>query len=201
MIWGYPGQTDRYRTSYGIQLTLEDQNPAIIHIGNVILPLMKEQMDASKTVNIQYASKYANIANFWKNKIGESRGLKRLRVMDEKKALEDQFGQWVNADPSRTEKYGKVISDFKEGYGYLKEKQIQKTVWYFQMPLFVSSAMIFPIQNMGLEGLLSRKDLAQQELDPYYARSEEHFRDYDAATEQRIYAAALKLIYDNVPPT
>jgi hypothetical protein len=200
MIWGYPGQTDRYRTSYGIRLTLEDQNPAIIHIGNVILPLMKEQMDASKTVNIQYASKYANVANFWKNKIGESRGLKRLRVMDEKKALEDQFEQWVNEDPSRMEKYGKVISDLREGYGFLQEKQVQKAVWYYQMPLFMSAAMIFPIQNMGLEGLLSQKDLARQELEPYYARSEEHFRDYDAATEEKIYAAALELIYENVPP-
>ncbi len=199
MIWGYPGQTDRYRTSYGIELTLEDQNPAIIHAGNIMLPLMKQQMDASKTVNIQYASKYASLANFWKNKIGESRGLKRLRVMDEKKALEDQFEQWISADPARKAKYGNVLTDLREGYGFLKEKQVQKAVWYYQMPLFVSSAMIFPLQNMGLEGVLSNKGVTQADLAAFYARSEEHFRDYDPATEQKIYAEALKMIYDNIP--
>lgn len=199
MIWGYPGQTDRYRTSYGIELMLEDQNPAIIHAGNIMLPLMKEQMDASKTVNIQYASRYANLANFWKNKIGETRGLKRLRVMDQKKALEDQFEQWVNADPSRMAKYGNVIKDLKEGYNFLKEKKIQKAVWYYQMPLFASSAMMFPLQNMGLEGILTNKNVSQDDLASFYARSEEHFKDYDPATEQKLYAEALKMIYENIP--
>ncbi|HNS18631.1 MAG TPA: S46 family peptidase [Bacteroidales bacterium] len=199
MIWGYPGQTDRYRTSYGIELTLKDQNPAIIHAGNIMLPLLKQQMDADKTVDIQYASKYANLANFWKNKIGESRGLNRLRVQDEKKALEDQFEQWINADPARKQKYGNVLSDLKEGYGFLKEKQIQKAIWYYQMPLFVSSAMIFPLQNMGLEGVLANKNVTQEDLAAFYARSEEHFKDYDPATEQKIYAEALKMLFENIP--
>lgn len=200
MIWGFPGQTDRYRTSYGIQLTLEDQNPAIIHVGDVMLPLMKEQMDASEWVKIQYASKYAQLANFWKNKIGESRGLKRLKVIDDKSALEEKFEKWAQADPDRKEKYGNVITDIMEGYGQLKEMEVQKAAWYFQMPLFVSSAMIFPLQNMGLQGVLSNKDFTQEDLAPFYARLEDHFKDYDPATEQKIYAAALKMIFENIPP-
>jgi hypothetical protein len=199
MIWGYPGQTDRYRTSHGIELTLEDQNSAIIHVGNVMLPLMKEQMDKDAGVRIKYSSKYFQLSNFWKNKVGESRGLKRLKVTDKKRMLEDQFDIWANADPVRKEKYGSVISDLAEGYGNLKEMKIQKAVWYYQMPLFVSSVMLFPLQNRGLEALAANKDRTEEDLAPYRARAEAQFKDFDLETEKLIYAKALQLIYENVP--
>jgi hypothetical protein len=199
MIWGYPGQTDRYRTSHGIELTLEDQNEAIITVGNVMLPLMKEQMDQSDEVRIMYSSKYFQISNFWKNKVGESRGLKRLKVIDKKRLLEEQFDLWANADPVRKEKYGTVISDLGTGYSQLKEMGVQKAIWYYQMPLFVSSVMLFPLQNRDLEALVGNKNLTEEDLAPFRERATAHFKDYDLVTEKLIYAKGLELIYKNIP--
>ncbi|MDP4292504.1 MAG: S46 family peptidase, partial [Bacteroidota bacterium] len=95
MVWGYPGSTNRYMTSYGIDETLNEINPAIIKLLGNSLDIMKQVMDTDPKAKLDYASNYANIANFWKNKIGESRGLKLLNVSDKKKSLEALFQSWV----------------------------------------------------------------------------------------------------------
>lgn len=124
MIWGYPGTTERYMTSYGIQTTLEQTNPAIINAGNIMLPIMKKDMEADPAVRIKYAASYAQLANVWKNKIGESRGLKRLKVYDKKKTLENELQKWIDADAQRKEKFGNVLKDIEDGNKQLMEKKI-----------------------------------------------------------------------------
>ena len=59
MIFGYPGSTDRYLTSFGVQQALDITNPTIVEIRDEKLAIMKAGMDASKRTKIQYASKYA----------------------------------------------------------------------------------------------------------------------------------------------
>jgi len=199
MIWGYPGGTDRYRTSYGIELTVDRVDPAVINIGDILLPIMKEDMDASEKVRIMYASKYAGVANLWKNKIGERRGLKKLKVYDKKKELEANFQIWADADPERKEKYGKVMQVFEQGYTELMEMKAQESMWYYQGPFFVSQLMTFPLQNRGLEGVLANKKVSQDDLQSFRNRAKGHFKDYNPDTEKKLYAAALKMVYKKVP--
>ena len=66
MIFGYPGSTDRYLTSYGIKQALEITNPTIVDIRSEKLAIMKAAMDIDKKTKIQYASKYASTSNYWK---------------------------------------------------------------------------------------------------------------------------------------
>ena len=84
MIMGYPGSTDRYLTSFGVQEELELHQPTVVEIRDVKLKTMKEFMDADPAVRIQYASKYAQTANYWKYYIGQQKQLKRNRVWDKK---------------------------------------------------------------------------------------------------------------------
>ena len=109
MIIGFPGSTERYKTSYEIDYTLGTDNPNRIFIRGERQKLMMEDMLASDEVRIQYASKYAMSSNYWKNSIGESRGLKKLKVRYTKLATEKRFTEWVNADPARKEKYAEAL--------------------------------------------------------------------------------------------
>jgi hypothetical protein len=200
MIWGYPGQTDRYRSSFGVDLTLNQTDPTITNFGNIFLTIMKTDMDAYPDVELQYASVYAQLANFWKNKVGEARDLRKLKVIDQKRAIEDQFADWVNADPARKQKYGQVIQDMAEGYSYIADNKLQETIWYFQGPFFAAKLIMFPLQTRGLEAILQKKNYSSADFDSFRAQADEHFKDYNAALEQKLYAAALKMIFDNVDP-
>lgn len=116
MIWGFPGNTDRYLTSFGVNFNLEKQYPVIIDLFGQKLESWKQYMDADPAVRIKYASKYAQVANTWKYLIGQTRGLKRLNIMGRKQGEELQFSEWVSSDQALTEKYGKVLAELEAGY-------------------------------------------------------------------------------------
>jgi hypothetical protein len=202
MIWGYPGQTDRYRTSWGVDATLNDINPSIIKVLGKMLEIQKEGMDADNSVRISYASNYAGIANFWKNKVGESRDLKRLDVIDQKQAIEKDFDRWVNADPQRKEKYGEVLSTFSDVYGQYKRQNLYPLIWHTQLCFFGSQAFSFPQQASAIETILksgAKGENLKKQLEKYKETSIEHFKDYNTQIEKNIYAAILQIFRDDLP--
>jgi len=202
MIWGYPGATDRYRTSHGIQATLNEIDPAIIKVGGKILEIMKSDMDKSDEVRIQYASHYAGLANFWKNKIGESRGLKRLDVYEKKKGIEEKFSAWANADQGRKEVYGNVLQDLTDVYNAYADTKYYTKLWYLQISFFGSQMMQFPMQTQGMINILKsgqKGEELQASLAPFYEMGKGQFKDYNPATEEKIVAAILEMYRQDVP--
>jgi hypothetical protein len=66
MIYGYPGGTNRYETSYGIKLKNEVENPSLVGLRDMRLKYMHEQMIKDPAVKLKLASNYAGVANYWK---------------------------------------------------------------------------------------------------------------------------------------
>ena len=93
MIMGFPGSTQRYMTSYEIDRMLTITNPQRIFIRGERQKILAEDMLASDKVRIQYASKYAQSSNYWKNAMGMSRGIERLDVKRKKQEQERAFQQ------------------------------------------------------------------------------------------------------------
>jgi hypothetical protein len=116
MILGYPGATDRYLTSYGIEEKLRQSNPADIKAKWAKMEVMKKYMDADDATRIAYAGDYAYLGNFWKKSLQESKALQRLKVFDDKKRTEEEFQEWVSQDENRKAMYGSVLDDFKNVY-------------------------------------------------------------------------------------
>ncbi len=116
MIMGYPGSTDRYLSSFGVKQAIDVANPAVVEVRDLKLKTMKSHMDADPQVRLQYASKYAGVANYWKYFIGQTKGLKRLNVYEQKQQIEKEFQQWANADAARKDKYGGALKMMEEYY-------------------------------------------------------------------------------------
>jgi len=127
MIMGYPGRTNRYMTSWGVKLGIDKTDPAIVKIREKKLAIMKEFMDANLGVRIQYSSKFAGIANYWKYYIGQIRALKRMKVAEQKEKTEADFTNWVNSSPADKADYGDVLSDYATAYKVLDQYTIPST--------------------------------------------------------------------------
>ncbi len=95
MIFGYPGRTNRYEVSGGVDLAITETNPDIVRLREERLAIMKRHMDADKNVYLKLTSRYASIANYWKYFIGQTEQLKRLKVVDQKKEQEAAFTKWA----------------------------------------------------------------------------------------------------------
>ncbi|NCO54176.1 MAG: serine protease [Bacteroidetes bacterium CG_4_10_14_3_um_filter_31_20] len=202
MVMGFPGQTERYMTSFGVKEKIDILNPAAIKIRTKKLDLMKKDMDASNKVRIQYASKYAQTANYWKYFIGESKGLRKLNIIEQKQELEKQFTDWLNASPDRQKLYGTVLSSIEKNYTENKEKSLGYQ--YVIEGLFQGGEIIaFPLQSMQLYRALSaeKPDAATIKTftDNLREAGKNYFKDYNASTDKKIFAALLKIYYEDVP--
>ncbi|MFZ4546075.1 MAG: S46 family peptidase [Bacteroidales bacterium] len=202
MIWGYPGSTDRYRNSWACDATLNDIDPVIVKGLGIVLENQKAGMDADNAVRIAYASTYAGLANFWKNKMGEARDLKRLDVVEKKQQLEKQLQQWIDADAQRKAKYGDVLATYADVYKQYKDQNLYQQMWYTQLCFFGSKAFPFPGQATAIETLLktgAKGDDLKKQMEKYKETSKEHFKEYNNGIEQNVLAALLTLFHSNIP--
>ena len=199
MVWGYPGSTTRYITSYGLEYNLNTFYPTLIKIFGKRLEIMKERMDVDKKVKIDYAGSYAGIANTWKNFIGQSKMIVKNKVEDKKKTIETGFTNWVNQDQARQKKYGNVLPDIKAGY----EKMGKIAVPYFYASMGGSGLDIVGFANgfNGLKSALEKKNktVIREAADGMKPAVEEHFKDLDPVISKKSFAALLTLYSKDVP--
>jgi hypothetical protein len=199
MIWGFPGQTDRYLPSWGVQEVLDHIGPTIISIREKKLELMKEDMDANSAIRIQYASKYAQTANYWKYFVGQTRGLKNLNVVEKKEKIEKDFADWVAADPERQKIYGNVLIDLETAYKESAENIIQKRLWYFQETFLGAEALWLVWKLQAITPVLKNKNAKPSDYEHFRNIAKEHFKDFNTATDQKLFAALIEMYYNNIP--
>ena len=202
MVMGFPGSTERFLTSYGIQQALDITNPTTVQIRDLKLKLMKAGMDKTEKIYLQYASKYAQTANYWKYFQGQSKGLKRLKVYEQKKALEDEFAKWINADDARKTKYAEALPLLEKYYSGNKKNALAQT--YLFEAIFQGSEMfMLPFQMQQLAGVLSNspdnKELISGMTAELKENMKDHWKDYDVDVDKSIFAGLLDMYYNNVP--
>jgi len=202
MVWGYPGSTDRFLTSYGVKLAIDQSNPYTVKIRDKKLSIIKGFMDADPEVKIQYSAKYAESSNYWKYFIGQTKGLKRNEVYEKKLAQEAAFTEWVNADDKRKAKYGKALSDISAGYDSLKKynlslKFLEEAA--FQGPEFI----YFSYGISTLYGILknpkSTQDAIKAAAAEFKVKAQEYFKNYYANCDKAVCPALLKMYFEDVP--
>jgi len=195
MILGYPGGTSRYETSYGVEYTINNTNAARIDAREKKLEIISDYMATSHKAKIQYASKHARSANYYKNAIGQNEALAKLHVIDQKKALEDEFIDWVNSNESRKEEYGEAIRLIADYYSNVKANKARE---YMDEALLRGPEIFkFAYEVNMLEQMLEKPEENQFYIDRYVTRMksslDDYFKDYDAATDEKIVASLMKI--------
>jgi hypothetical protein len=112
MLYGYPGSTNRYETSYGVKLKTDISNPALVDLSDIRLKAMFAEMKKSPATKLQLAADYANIANGRKFFDGESKQLMKYSIYDQKKTAEAAFQQWAGGKPE----YERLLGDWEKAY-------------------------------------------------------------------------------------
>ena len=200
MVMGYPGGTTRYMTSYEVADVLSILHPNRIKIRGVRQDLMLEDMLADSKVRIQYASKYSSSTNYWKFSIGQSNGLKRLKVKEDKKALEDEFTKWIAMDPQLQSKYGDALNLIKTNIA--AQAPLSHASQYITESLTRGIELLgFANQFARLEEMLNSGDMEQARTmaDRIKGNLDGFYKNYNASTDHRIAAAMFKMYREDVP--
>ncbi|TAE72551.1 MAG: S46 family peptidase [Bacteroidetes bacterium] len=199
MVMGFPGRTDRFLTSYGVNQVISTINPSRVKLRDKRLQTWKEDMDKSADIRLRYASKYASIANYWKYFQGEAMILKRLNTAGQKKNIENNFQKWADADATRKAKYGNVLPELEKAYTSRGKYIIPRE--YLNEGLVAPEIVTFSAQAFGLLAALeggSEPDIKKQ-ANNFKANLGEHFKDYNMSTDQKVMANLYEIYINDVP--
>jgi hypothetical protein len=199
MTFGYPGSTDRYLSSWGIEQAIEKKNPTIVEIRQAKLDVLKEDMDADDATRIMYASKYAQIANYWKYFIGQTEQLKANNVKVKKEELEAQFREWANA-PERVDIYGDALNMIQKGTE-MKDNTVIGGTYVLEGGLLGADAVLFTYR-MGrqLEAYMEMETGGDKTAlkDRLKIAAAEFFEGANMSTDKKLFAVTTELYSQNV---
>ena len=116
LVFGYPGSTQQFLLSDGVDVVANVQNPIAIDARTIRLDAMKRQMNLDPRIRLMYSAKANSISNGWKKWQGESKGIRECDVIGKKQRAEQEFQNWVNADPTRKSQYGNLLQKMKDAY-------------------------------------------------------------------------------------
>lgn len=197
MIFGYPGRTDRFLTSYGVELATEEVSPTIVKLRDIRLKAWKEEMDKDVKYRLALSGKYAQIANYWKYFIGQTEQLKGHHVFEEKQKHEAEFAQWASAKPD----FSTLITEYKKLYAEYKPYAKHRT--YLGEGLLASEWVTLAQQlkqslSLAEKGNADEKSRAKNSIAKLVAAYQE---TYNERADKKIFSQILTAFYKDVPET
>jgi len=202
MIIGFPGSTDRFLPSYGVKMAIEEKNPTIVKVRDTKLKSWTTFRRADPVINLQYASKYAGISNYWKYYIGQTQQLKNNNVFDKKQKIENDFQTWVKQNNKK--EYFNTLSDMASAYAEISK--LEKFNNLYSQAVF-SGPEIFALAGSCsfIYDLLKKQedktitDAEQKQLETRItnlkSRLESFFKNYNLNVDKATTAKLFKLFY------
>jgi hypothetical protein len=187
MVLGYPGRTSEYLPAIAVNQIVETLNPAKIEVRDAALKVQDRFMRKDQAIKIQYASKYASVANYWKKWIGETKGLKKSNAVAVKQKFEKDFQAKVVKAGKQAE-YGNLLSDFEKNYTDIKEYALARD-YFSEIALRNTEILSVGYKLYQLEQILNskgeqafndRKDNLSKGIDAFY-------KDYNAEVDANVF--------------
>ncbi len=192
MILGYPGRTNRWMPASGVEQNVKYAYPAWVESSRLSLDVFKKYMNESEEVDLMYASTYAGIANYWKNRIGMIDALTAHKTVETKQKTEKEFQKWANKKKNK-EKYGKVLENINNYYDLTNEKAKQGN--YLMGMLRSSKFAVLPNRiGQSLTYYTGQNEAKREELKPRLnSLIESSYKDLYMPLEKEVFAKQLGL--------
>ncbi|HKH59325.1 MAG TPA: S46 family peptidase [Flavitalea sp.] len=198
MIYGYPGSTNRYETSYGVKQKIDIYNPSLVKLREMRLKYMFEQMKNDPAVKLQLAGDYASIANYWKFFDGEAKQLIKYNIYDQKKANETVFVKWAQGKSE----FENLLSDWAKAYDAWRPYSKQQV--YINEGIMGSPLMAFAASLQQVENAIVKKGSSADIKKAIEAAGEsraEFLKTENKVSDQNILGTALWMFYSDVDKT
>lgn len=199
LVFGFPGMTDEYLPAIAVKQIVESINPARIAVRDKALAIMDQYMRADQQTKIQYAAKFASIANYWKKWKGETLGLKKSDAIGIKRQQETELAKQIKAK-GKTEEYGNLLPQFDEYYAQIEPYAVARE--YFQetvlrnVDLLKNAYQTYQLVNLykskGAQSFEDRKNNLLNTLQGAY-------KNYNKQVDRNLFEALMLLYMQNVP--
>lgn len=176
----------------GITQNVKYAYPAWVEGSKMGMDMMKKYMDKDDAVRLQYASQYARVANYWKNRQGMIDALTQHKTAQVKAENEVKFNKWANEKKNR-KTYGNVVKDINTYYALTNDKARHDN---YLMALLRTSSFSVSSRTIGrqlLEYARAGKDKQSQVKDAMVNMINEYYGELYLPIEKDVLAAQLAL--------
>jgi hypothetical protein len=196
MIYGYPGSTNRYETSYGIKLKNEIENPSLVALRDMRLKYMHAEMIKDPAVKLKLAGNYATVANYWKFFEGETKQLIKFKTQQQKESYETNFNAWAKGKPE----YENIFTEYAKNYTtwgpYSKMRQyINEGI--VGSPLAAYAASLKSLEDKLLKPSTSSAEI-KKAIEAATAGRTAFIESEDLPSDEKIMAAVAMMYYNDV---
>jgi len=192
MIFGFPGRTTEYLPAAAVKQIVEVNDPTKIAIRDKALAVIDGFMRNDEQIKIQYAAKYASIANAWKKWQGEVLGLNRTDGVGKKKKYEEEFNRRVLASAQLKQQYGTVLGDLEKAYAELYPYGIARDIYGEIIPKIELFTVIQQLKQ--LKAAQNQGEAAfQTQLPKTKERLREFYKEYDSRVDVKLFEALMPI--------
>lgn len=199
LVFGYPGRTTEYLPAVAVDQIVTSLNPAKIELRDAALKVADGFMRKDNAIKIQYAAKYASIANYWKKWIGETQGLKKSNAIAIKKAYEKDFMSRV-AKAGKQAEYGNLLADFEKNYAEIAPYALSRD--YFMEVVLRNTELLsigyklFQLEQVyNARGEQSFNDRRNNTI----AALEETYKDFNKNVDEKVFEQLIELYASKSP--
>jgi hypothetical protein len=199
LVFGYPGRTTEYLPAVAVEQIVTETNPAKIEIRDRALKVTDGFMRKDKAIKIQYASKYAGIANYWKKWIGETQGLIKSNAIQVKKDQEAAFQKKVIKAGKQAE-YGNLLADFEKNYAAILPYSLSRD-YFLEVMLRNTELMglgfkLYQLEQIqtsrGDQAFTDRKNNLRDGLGEFY-------KDFNVQVDEKVFEQLIDLYLNKSP--
>lgn len=195
MILGFPGRTNRFLTSFGVDQAVSVEQPKIVDVRAKKLEIMKKYMDKDVAVRLKYSSKYAQVANYWKYFIGQSTQLKNNNVAEKKRKIESEFLAYSKGKAE----YNGVLTDIEASTKTLEEiiyLRVYQSEFIRQVDI---NSLVYLLKVANEAEEKGNTDRAKQIRAMAFEQGNELFADRNMNIELEILQEVLKMYLKDIP--
>lgn len=194
MTIGYPGSTQRYLSSFGIQQQMESENRPRIEVRGAKQDIWWKAMTRNDTIRLKYANKYAGSSNYWKNAMGMNEALVKLDVLAEKRQLEKRLTNWIGNNEKNKAKYGDLLKTLENTY--TGSADLARYTTYF-LETFNNGIELIRFANTILQFDMDGTEEDKAEF--INDRIIESYKNYEPDLDRQLLPVLMKLYAERVP--
>ncbi len=195
MIYGYPGSTNRYETSYGVKQSIDIKNPTLVDLRGIRLGYIFPYMKNDPAVKLKLAADYASISNYWKFYDGETKQLIRNKVYEQKIAQEEKFIKWAKGKPE----FENIFSDLEKAYEAWKpysKHQVYMNEGIFGSPLLAFAASLQQVENAIVKS--GKSEDIRRAVESADHQRDQLMKSEHIPSDKKIVAGVLRKFYTEI---
>jgi hypothetical protein len=174
MLFGFPGTTKRYQTSFSIDQMISHDYPQDIRTRQDILSILSEASDEDSSVAMRLSSQVKGLNNYLKKNRGMLEGFKRADLLSTKRKEEEQLKEFLSENSDLKRRHGDVLSELKRLFEEKKKSADKEFVvdWMVRRCKFLNFACNIYKWSLEKEKKDIDREPGYQDRDTSEARSD-----------------------------